>query len=159
MPNSVLYEVRFSRNGIRDREKAVDATAARHPLVERPGDDDLVTDIGMDFAAMRDDCIVDVVEEAGEKILHTQFAHRFGKRGGAGEIEKHQYALFPHRLAISPKRNVEQHPAADQPGQFEDHADKQGHEKPCRSDPGKCVDQPVGLDPAPVKQRLQAQNG
>ena len=113
----------------------------------------------MHFAAMRDDRFVDVVEEAGEKILHAQFAHRFGERGRAGEIEKHQHALFPHRLAIAAERNIEKHPAADQPRQFINHSDQQGPEKRGRNDPRKSVDQPMGLDPVPIEQRLQAQNG
>ena len=151
--------IRLLRNGVGDREKALDATSARHPLVERPGDDDLVADIGMNLAAMGDDRGIDVVEEAGEKILHAQFAHRLGERGGACEIEKHQHARFPHREAISTERDVEQHAAADQPCQFEGCTDEQRREEHQRKDPGKCVNQPLRLDPLSIKRRLQTQYG
>ena len=66
-------------------------------LIERPRHDDLVADIGMDLATMRDDRGIDVEEEAGEQTLHAELAHRLGKRGRAREIEKHQHARFPHR--------------------------------------------------------------
>ena len=98
-------------------------------LVERPRHDDLIADIGVNLAAMRDDRAVDVEEEPGEKALHAQFAHRLGKRGRVCEIEKHQHPCFPHRRSISPERHIEKHAAADQPGQFENRPDKQGREE------------------------------
>ena len=83
-------------------------------------------------------------------ILYAQFAHRLGKRGGAGEIEKHEHTLFPHRDAISPERDVEQHAAADQPGEFKNHPSEQGSEKRGRYDSGKLFTQPEGFDPVPI---------
>ena len=146
----------LARNRVGNREEAVHAASARHPVIERPRHDDFIADIGVNLATMRDDRGIDVEKEAGEKILHAELAHRLRKRGGAGEIEKHQHALFPDRRSISAKRYIEKHPAANQTGQFKNHSDKQGPEKRGRNDPGKCVDQPVGLDPMPIKQRLQA---
>ena len=145
------------RNGVGDREEAVDAASARHPLIERPGDNDLVADIGVDFAAMGDDRGIDVEEKAGEQILHAQLAHRFRERGRAGEIEKHQHALFPHRLAVAPEGHVEKHAAADQPYQFVGGADEQRSEEAQRNDPRKFTNQPVTLEPLSIKHHLQTQ--
>ena len=107
---------------------------------------------------MGDDRRIDVEKEASEQILHAKLAHRLGKRGGAREIEKHQHALFPDRRSISAKRHIEKHPAANQTGQFKNRSDKQRPEKRGRDDCGKFFNQPVRLDPMPIKQRLKAQN-
>ena len=110
----------FARNRVGNREEAVHAASAQHPVIERPRHDDLIADIGMNLATMRDDRAVDVEKEAGEQTLHAQLAHRLGERGGACEIEKHQHARFPHRASVSAERHIEQHAAADQPCQFKD---------------------------------------
>ena len=88
-------------------------------LVERPRHDDLIADIGVNLATMRDDRAVDVEEEPGEQALHAQFSHRLGERGRACEVEEHQHARFPHRASVAPERHIEQHAAADQSCQFE----------------------------------------
>ena len=154
----LAVRIRFRGNGVGDRKEAIDAAPTRHPLVERPGDDHLVADIGMNLAAMGDDRIIDVVKEAREQILHTQFAHRFGERGRAGEIEKHQHALLRRPgSAIPPQGDVQQHAAAVQRlHQLQTHHPHQqnAHEPQDMINRGKSSTQPEGFDPVPIKQRL-----
>ena len=104
----------FARDRVGNREEAVHAASSQHLVIERPRHDDLIADIGMNLATMRDDRAVDVEEEAGEQVLHAQLTHRLGERGRACKIEEHQHARFPHRASVAPERHIEQHAAADQ---------------------------------------------
>ncbi len=146
---------RFRRETVSNRKETVDAADVGAPAVERPCHDDFVADIGMNFAAVSDDCRIDVVKETGEQVLHPQFSHRFGKRGRSGEIEKHQRPQLSHGTPVAPERDIEQHPAADQPRQFENRPDQDREDERDRHDPRKSRGQPARLDPMAVEQSFQ----
>src|SRR5260370_28541318 len=86
---------RLLGNAVLDGKKAIEATSLRPLGAEPPGDDDLVPDIGVHLAAMGKDCLVDVVEEPRQKLMHSQLAHRFRARGRADDIEEQQDSVLP----------------------------------------------------------------
>ena len=53
-----------------DGEKAVDATRRRRPPRKRPAYDYLISHIGMNFPAIGENRLVDIEEEAGQKVVH-----------------------------------------------------------------------------------------
>src|SRR5258706_1790226 len=67
--------IRLLRNAVLDGKKAIEATSLRPLGAEPPGHDDLVPDIGVHFAAMGADRLVDVIEESRQKLMHAQLAH------------------------------------------------------------------------------------
>src|SRR5258706_5398381 len=115
--------IRILRNPVLDCKKAIEATSLRPLGSEPPGDDDLVPDIGVHFAAMGKDCLVDVIDEPRQKLMPAQFTHRLRQRGRADEIEEQQHPLLPRRPSIPSNNYIEEHAAADQACQFEERAD------------------------------------
>jgi len=147
---------RLLRNAVLDGKKAIEATSLRPLGAEPPGDDDLVPDIGVHLAAMGKDCLVDVVEEPRQKLMHAQLAHRFRERGRADEIEEQQHALLPRRPSIPSNNYIEEHAAADQACQFEERADHNGPGKGNPDDARQAGGEPRGLDPMAIEYNFQA---
>ncbi len=105
---------------------------------------------------MGKDCLVDVVEEPRQKLMHAQLPHRFRQRGRTDEIEEQQHALLPRRPSISSNNYIEEHSAADEACQFEERADRNGRGKGDPDDARETGGEPRGLDPMAIEYGFQA---
>jgi hypothetical protein len=72
--------LRLFCNSVRNSKEAVDTMPRRDPGRERPSHNHLISNIGVNLAAMRDNRPDNVEEEAREKFLHPDLAQRFGQR-------------------------------------------------------------------------------
>jgi hypothetical protein len=62
---------------------------------------------------MRNNRIVDIEEEAREKLLHAHLAKRLRQRRRSREVEKHQHPVLPGGMAIPPENDALEYSAAD----------------------------------------------
>ena len=61
------------------------------------------------------DRFVDVEEEAGDQVVHSELTHFFGEPRRPGDIEEHHDQLFAGRTVVGSQHNAGDHRAADQP--------------------------------------------
>src|ERR1700722_1371895 len=81
--------IRASLNPILDGKKTVETPPLGNLRRKRPGHDHLVTHIGVHLAAVGDNRLLNVEEEARQKVLHAHLTPRLGqgRRGWGVEAQ------------------------------------------------------------------------
>jgi len=118
------------RHRVFDGKEAAQRLGIALPVVTQwPGDDHLVTDIGVHFAVMVGDWPVDIEKEPGDQVVDAQLAEPLGECRRTGYVEEHHDTLFAARPMVGAEQKTAEHPSADQPPELEDRTGHQRSEK------------------------------
>jgi hypothetical protein len=106
-----------------------------------PGDDDLVTDVLVDFAAAELDRFGDCRKHRGQEAMCLQRPEPLGNRGRAHHVDEEEEASLGVRPAIPSKQESRERAVADEArGLKHHHHDGNGHEREeNRNQPGSRV--------------------
>lgn len=124
-------------------------------LAQRPGNDDLVADIGVDLPVVVGNRLVDVEEEPGDQIMHPELAELLRERGRVGDVEKHDDPLFASRPMVGSEQKATEHAAADHPAELEDRANKQRDGKGNTDDERQLIGKPGSRQRKGIQHELE----
>ena len=140
-PKALDKPVRVGGERRAHREEAAQRPRIGNAVGLDPGDDDLVTDVLIDFAAAQLDRFGDRRKHRGEEAMRLQRPEPLGDRGRAHHVDEEEEASLGEGPAILSKQKSPERAVADEArGLKHHHHDGDGHEREAnRNQPGAHV--------------------
>ena len=96
-------------------------------MLQRPGHDHGVTDVGVGLAREAHGLLRHVEEETRDHRIRANGAGSFCQRRRAAHVDEHEDPLFAQRAVIAPEHDVGQHAAADEVSHHDQELENASH--------------------------------